>query len=87
MGENSFLNVIKELNKDLDSEVKFIKIDFVNNYNIYLRLTLFTKVFIKRLNITLYSVQLKNKWKDNLKISINMCVNCAWSRKRAQAVS
>ena len=34
MGENSFLNVIKQLNKDLDSEVKFIKIDFVNNYNI-----------------------------------------------------
>ena len=34
MGENSFLKVIKELNKDLDSEVKFIKIDFVNNYKI-----------------------------------------------------
>ena len=34
MGENSFLNVIKELNKDLDSEVKFIKINFVNNYKI-----------------------------------------------------
>lgn len=34
MGENSFLNVIKELNKDLDSEVKFIKIDSVNNYKI-----------------------------------------------------
>ena len=34
MGENSFLNVIKELNKDLDSEVKFIKIDFLNNCKI-----------------------------------------------------
>ena len=34
MGENSFLNVIKELNKDLDGEVKFIKIDSVNNYKI-----------------------------------------------------
>ena len=34
MGENSFLNVIKELNKDLDSEVKFIKIDFLNKYKI-----------------------------------------------------
>ena len=34
MGENSFLNVIKELNKDLDSEVKFIKIDFLNSYKI-----------------------------------------------------
>ena len=34
MGKNSFLNVIKELNKDLDSEVKFIKIYFLNNYKI-----------------------------------------------------